>query len=225
PGARHVEPKIVEVSKRFGVLSRFTAFLAVDRSEIANRGGKLHQVVQPVEAPAGWDMLKGGGGPGGQALAPGEVTVGAGARRLRGRAAMPSKLVGGASMRPPRPTEAAPMPQMAPPRPAPAYRSPPASLPPPPPAAQSSMPPMGGYAPPVFAEEKAKAEHGDLGVSGVFAPSVAPPTANPYLEQLAKLARELESLARGAPNPTAMRMLRQRLTEWVENVRSTGSNG
>ena len=52
----------------------------------------------------------------------------------------------------------------------------------------------------------------------------AAPTRNPYFEQLAKLARELESLARGGANPTAMRMLRQRLAEWVENLRSTGGN-
>jgi hypothetical protein len=110
-------------------------------------------------------------------------------------------------------------PMMPPPRPAPAAA---ASAPPPPP-----MIPAGGYAPPVFAQEKAKAEHGDLGspMSGVFASGVAPPASNPYLEQLGKLARELESLAPGTPNRSAMRMLRQRLTEWVEDLRSTGNSG
>ena len=42
-------------SKQFSVLSRFTAFLAIDRSEVANKGGILRQLVQPVESPAGWE--------------------------------------------------------------------------------------------------------------------------------------------------------------------------
>jgi Ca-activated chloride channel family protein len=58
-GERHHEAEIVRLSKRFTVLSRFTAFLAVDRSDVANPGGKLKQVVQPVETPAGWDSLAG----------------------------------------------------------------------------------------------------------------------------------------------------------------------
>ena len=49
--------RIVEVSKRFSVLSRFTAFLAVDRSEKVNVGGKLHRSTQAVEPASGWDML------------------------------------------------------------------------------------------------------------------------------------------------------------------------
>jgi Ca-activated chloride channel family protein len=51
-----LEKQIVETSLRFGVLSRFTAFVAVDRSAVVNPGGKPQQIVQPVEAPAGWDM-------------------------------------------------------------------------------------------------------------------------------------------------------------------------
>jgi Ca-activated chloride channel family protein len=46
--------QIVETSLRFGVLCRFTAFVAVDRSEVVNAGGEGHAVAQPVEAPAGW---------------------------------------------------------------------------------------------------------------------------------------------------------------------------
>ncbi|HWU86570.1 MAG TPA: VIT domain-containing protein, partial [Kofleriaceae bacterium] len=49
-----LEHEIVAVSKRYGVLSRFTAFLAVDRGEVVNPGGWHHQAVQPVESPAGW---------------------------------------------------------------------------------------------------------------------------------------------------------------------------
>ena len=49
-----LEREIVETSLAFGVLSRFTAFVAVDRSEVVNEGGQRKQVVQPVESPAGW---------------------------------------------------------------------------------------------------------------------------------------------------------------------------
>jgi Ca-activated chloride channel family protein len=49
--------RIVELSIRFSVLSRFTAFLAVDRSEKVNPGGKQHRSVQAVEPASGWDML------------------------------------------------------------------------------------------------------------------------------------------------------------------------
>jgi hypothetical protein len=47
--------QIVQVSLASHVLSRFTAYVAVDRSEVVNRGGEQHRVIQPVEMPAGWD--------------------------------------------------------------------------------------------------------------------------------------------------------------------------
>jgi hypothetical protein len=40
--------------------------------------------------------------------------------------------------------------------------------------------------------------------------------------KLQLLARELESEARGAANVGKLRMLRQRLREWVEDLRSVG---
>jgi Ca-activated chloride channel family protein len=52
-----LEKEIVATSLRFGVLCRFTAFVAVDRSEVVNQGGKVHSVVQPVEQPEGWEVL------------------------------------------------------------------------------------------------------------------------------------------------------------------------
>jgi Ca-activated chloride channel family protein len=48
-----LEQRIVAISLRFGVLCRFTAFVAID-SRVVNEGGELHQVIQPVELPAGW---------------------------------------------------------------------------------------------------------------------------------------------------------------------------
>lgn len=53
-----LEKEITATSLRFGVLCRFTAFLAVDVKEVVNPGGQVHRVVQPVEAPAGWAMFE-----------------------------------------------------------------------------------------------------------------------------------------------------------------------
>jgi Ca-activated chloride channel family protein len=52
-----MERDIVATSLRFGVLCRFTAWLAVDTRVVAD-GGEVHRVIQPVEPPAGWDMLE-----------------------------------------------------------------------------------------------------------------------------------------------------------------------
>jgi Ca-activated chloride channel family protein len=50
-----LEKQIVGLSLRFGVLCHFTAFVAVDRAALVNPGGEVHQIVQPVDMPAGWD--------------------------------------------------------------------------------------------------------------------------------------------------------------------------
>ncbi len=49
----HLEKQIVATSLRFGVLCRFTAFVAID-TRVVNEGGELRRVTQPVEWPAGW---------------------------------------------------------------------------------------------------------------------------------------------------------------------------
>jgi Ca-activated chloride channel homolog len=54
---RELERRIVETSLRFGVLCRFTAFVAAD-VQVVNEGGVVHRVLQPVEAPAGWSMFE-----------------------------------------------------------------------------------------------------------------------------------------------------------------------
>lgn len=51
------EREIVELSVAHSLLTRFTAFLAVDHSEIANPSGDLRKLVQPVETPAQWKEL------------------------------------------------------------------------------------------------------------------------------------------------------------------------
>ena len=69
-----LERQITDVSLRYGVLCRFTAFIAVD-SRVITDGGVPHRVTQPVELPAGWDLAgrdpafavpRGGPGPAGR---------------------------------------------------------------------------------------------------------------------------------------------------------------
>jgi Ca-activated chloride channel family protein len=51
-----LERRIVATSLRFGVLCRFTAYVAVD-SRVATDGSAPHRVIQPVEPASGWQML------------------------------------------------------------------------------------------------------------------------------------------------------------------------
>jgi Ca-activated chloride channel family protein len=53
-GLARLEQQITDVSLRYGVLCRFTAFVAVD-SLVVTGGTGPHRVTQPVELPAGWD--------------------------------------------------------------------------------------------------------------------------------------------------------------------------
>jgi Ca-activated chloride channel family protein len=52
--APQLAKRIVDTSLRFGVLCRFTAYASLDGPVVAI-GGLPHRVMQPVEAPAGWD--------------------------------------------------------------------------------------------------------------------------------------------------------------------------
>jgi Ca-activated chloride channel family protein len=54
-GDHDLEPRIVATSLRFGVLSRFTAYVAVD-SRVVNEDGETRRVTQPVEFPSGWEV-------------------------------------------------------------------------------------------------------------------------------------------------------------------------
>ena len=228
------EAKIVAISKQFGVLSRFTAFVAIDRSQVANAGGRLHQIVQPVDAPAGWEA------------------AGASVRTQSGlinKAMMPM------SMPSPQPMPAqAPMPfspptiyASAPPvqgptgappgapviAPAPSYAIPAkrdidfmrrqaeersAGAAPPPPPKQSANKDTFLRRKEDASELREKAPREPERDRAAAAP------ANAYLVSLATLARELEAQARGRADGAAIRVLRQRLTEWVEDVRSVGSH-
>ncbi|RZU54587.1 Ca-activated chloride channel family protein [Krasilnikovia cinnamomea] len=52
-GEHELEPQIVSTSLRFGVLCRFTAYVAVDARVVAADGAP-RRVTQPVELPSGW---------------------------------------------------------------------------------------------------------------------------------------------------------------------------
>ena len=77
-GETSLEDRIVATSLKFGVLSRFTAFVAVDH-RVVNESGLPRQVTQPVDLPSGWEDPLAAGPP--MAAAPaGMPTFGAAAR-------------------------------------------------------------------------------------------------------------------------------------------------
>lgn len=55
-----LERRIIDTSLRFGVLCRFTAYVAIDKrvGRAVADGGAQHRVMQPVEIPAGWDRCR-----------------------------------------------------------------------------------------------------------------------------------------------------------------------
>jgi Ca-activated chloride channel homolog len=53
--SEELEDAITATSLRFGVLSRFTAFVAVDE-RVVNERGEVHRVIQPVQIPDGWEI-------------------------------------------------------------------------------------------------------------------------------------------------------------------------
>lgn len=60
PDAQSVlKAQIIKISKEHTLLTKFTAFVIVDESEIVNRDGATRTVVQPVEMPDRWDMPMG----------------------------------------------------------------------------------------------------------------------------------------------------------------------
>ncbi len=202
-GEASLEHEIVRVSRRFAVLSRFTAYLAVDRSAVVNRGGGLVQVVQAVEEPAEW-----GGGYGGP--------VGGLASTLPAPRAMPAAAAMSRTpaLMSPRPTEAAPMsPPMSSAPPMPMSRRPPGGSAPP------SAPPRPSPGPMRPASGRPSASFPPTRELERAPDSASDPSA--YLVSLSVLARELAAQV-GAPH--ALRLVRERLKQWVEDVRSVGGH-
>jgi Ca-activated chloride channel family protein len=169
-GARELEPEIVRISKQFGVLSRFTAYVAIDQGSTVSPGGKLHRVVQPVEAPAGWGFQMNGVSRESRERG---ATSPTGDRPISGNFASRTK---GSSSRL-------------------IYSK----------AAESITRRTPGIASPT---------------GTASAPATTPSTA--HMRRLVTLATELGALAAGSCDPTVLRQLRLRLTQWVEDVRSVG---
>lgn len=239
-GARdELEQQIVRVSKQFSVLSRFTAFLAIDRSQVVNKGGVLHQTVQPVESPAGW---AGGAGPTGEL----NVPLGLAAISIRASAAEASAgpaSYGPASYAPMSYGPASYAPQPSPMQSPAAQMGAPAGAPPPPPPQAGLAPPAPGQPAPGGAADgpdpsmlgpmkRASTPTGRSRTRNVFSrrdtagddSAVVAPAPGPdaYLVQLAALASELAALASRGGDPVAIRLVRQRLAQWIEDLRSVG---
>jgi hypothetical protein len=49
-----LEQTIIATALRFGILCRFTAYVAVDRAAVANPEGEVQKITQPVEMPSRW---------------------------------------------------------------------------------------------------------------------------------------------------------------------------
>ncbi|MEV5409163.1 VIT domain-containing protein [Thermopolyspora sp. NPDC052614] len=198
-GERHLEREIVDTSLRFGVLCRFTAFVAVDSRVVAD-GEPRHQVVQPVELPSGWEP----GVPAPIAAAPMSFT-----------ASVETAAYGAAPAGPPMPAPAAPptagaapMPPMSPPMPPPAPSAParPGSAL----GAIAGRMARGFAAAPRAARSSAR---GDLDVRAVAAQeltrlreaeSLSPYERRMYLADLASRLRVLATAAGGDPDLSAL---------------------
>ena len=216
-GARELEPEIVRVSKQFSVLSRFTAFVAIDRSTAVNLGGGLRQVVQPVEPPAGWShapTMTGavlskamfGGTPGGIGArlmdARPQVTGHAG---TAGSAEEYLDVATSDMTTTPTPLARAPSGPFAgnPPVPRPAPAAPPLAVP--------LMRPLHSPQPLALGGRAQVADASAAVIAG-------------YVLRLAALAVELEAQIAGGCDGAAIRLVRQRLTQWIEDLHSVGGS-
>jgi Ca-activated chloride channel family protein len=219
-GARELEAEIVRVSKQFTVLSRFTAFLAVDRSEVVNKGGNLVQVVQPVEEPAGWEMRTAGGMPMAMpapATMPPPMAPAIKASLGRSQvmnAAGPMVPAQGQMRARMAPSTGASVPDGTRRNEAPmdAFTQGPSMAPPPPPRPGPKKPTAPAASTPTHQRDYEEADKKE-----------AAPDASAYLAKLEQLARDVDTHGKSAA-AGALRMVRQRLTEWVEDLRSVGGH-
>jgi Ca-activated chloride channel family protein len=218
-GARELEPQIVRVSKQCSVLSRFTAFVAIDRSQVVNAGGVLHQAVQPVEMPAGWAATAGS-----SSMPYGPPAM---AMPFAGPPAAPvtQSFVAGAS-------------------PATLGEIPPARRSPAPAQSEEFRLRLSEVMPRPPTIVRATIDPSRLAPQGPIAsppprppqgPSVSPPMMQPhvtgaamsapvltiYLRRLVVIAVELAAMA---SDPDRIRGLRLRLIQWIEDLRSVGGN-
>lgn len=54
--ATDLRTQIVRIACEHNILTKFTAFVAVDHAEVVNATGEVRHIVQPVEQPAKWEM-------------------------------------------------------------------------------------------------------------------------------------------------------------------------
>jgi Ca-activated chloride channel family protein len=204
-GARQLETEIVRVSKQFGVLCRFTAFVAIDRSQTVNAGGVLHQAVQPVEPPAGWT-----GAPGMSVAVTGVPQM---ATRITAMSAMPA---GGLRL------GVGPMsPKGSPSMAADERVMRPAAAMPPPRRAPSPPPPL----PPTFVGRPPAYPSDPSLPGGPIIEAASPEVHAVYRSQLVHYTVELTALAAaGTAAPDRVRGVRLRLIQWVEDLRSVGGS-
>lgn len=60
---KDMHKKMVDIAVEHSILTKLTAFVVVDESEIVNQDGTSRKIVQPVQAPALWEMEMDGGPP------------------------------------------------------------------------------------------------------------------------------------------------------------------
>jgi Ca-activated chloride channel homolog len=196
-GAHELEAQIVRVSKQHSVLSRFTAFVAIDRSQVVNKGGVLHQAVQPVETPAGW--------PAAQMRMSVQLS-----------AQPPMGPFGRLAMAMPAAQAPMKLSEITPPRKAAPSTIDPSLLAPQGPSASPPAPRPPGSRPP--------APPTDLRRVITGAASVPVSVLKAYLLQLVVLAGDLADVAVGGCEPDRVRHVRQRLVQWIEDLRSIGGS-
>jgi Ca-activated chloride channel family protein len=216
-----LERRIVDISVRHKVLSRFTAFVAVDRAEVVNPGGVRRELTQPVEMPAGWGQQAETAQPVAAAAARAPVISAADAvmsdSGLFDAEALAGPAASAAPLPPPSPAPAAGMP--APGGPARARMAAPASH-------KKQLGGAGG-----LVRKAAKVVAGLLGgmkseaekEEAVGGPAPEPVDLSAYRRRAGEL---LETLKAGlADKPTALGMLSVKLAELVEDITSVGVAG
>lgn len=55
--SRQIKQDIISLSVQHSLLSKFTAYVVVDESEIVNKSGSIRKIVQAVETPAEWQAI------------------------------------------------------------------------------------------------------------------------------------------------------------------------
>ncbi|MBK7070721.1 MAG: VWA domain-containing protein [Myxococcales bacterium] len=220
-----LEREIVATSLRHRVLSRFTAFVAIDRA-VVNPGGTPRGIVQPVEPPAGWAQAEqartrsGIAPPMPAPVAGGGLPGGGWSNAPTAKPAMPAKhktMSVSVAAAPPADWSVDEDHEEASAEGAADKLSAPAAYaPPPPPPAPSQAP---AAAPRSMMRRLLKREERE---ERKEAAAPAGLDARPYHQRLALLADELAAAASHAQPAAAAQLPTARLRELVEDARSVG---